>query len=136
MCVPLTAENKPKILENDGVNLILAAMRSHNGNHMVQRNACWTLWNLVAQSGMCCATALLCERPLTIRTCNSTHNQLTARARREVAESDAVALVLDAMANFNSDEKEEHLFVHQKATGVLDNLAVACMCATLCRMST
>jgi len=45
-----TAENKPKIIALHGIDRIVAAMRGHSHNHLVQRNACWALWNLAAQS--------------------------------------------------------------------------------------
>jgi len=50
---------------------------------------------------------------------------VAAKSRRAIARSDAVTLVLDALTN-HRDDSPEHQSVHQKGTGVIDNLAVSC----------
>ena len=45
-----TASNKRVIREHHGVQLLMQAMKEHAGDALVQRNACWALWNLAAQS--------------------------------------------------------------------------------------
>jgi len=44
------ASNKRVIREHHGVQLLMQAMKEHAGDALVQRNACWALWNLAAQS--------------------------------------------------------------------------------------
>lgn len=44
------AENKTTIRHCDGIALMMRAMSEHPHDALVQRNSCWAMWNLAAQS--------------------------------------------------------------------------------------
>ena len=44
------AENKTTIRKCDGIALMMRAMTEHPNDALVQRNSCWAMWNLAAQS--------------------------------------------------------------------------------------